>query len=1572
MSSRHPANARPHAPRIARRPLALALAGILASPLAMAQAVNELPTGPSGLVGINPGDIATVGNTMTIQQAGRGGVINWQTFSIGENATVDFNHAIAGGVTLNRVIGLNGQLSPSQIAGTLDAGNGRVFLVNPSGVVFGGTSRVSVGGLVASTLAIGDDAFQAGLDDGDRFAFQGGAFVPCNPIVTCQPSLVGVAAGAQVEATGGGTLALIGAGNVTNAGSMIADGGSVVLGQGSRITLDFAGDGLTQIVLDAQDNIANTTLSLRNDGLLQADGGQVVMASRSGSGTSGNFSIVQQGEMRARTLTQRAGRIVLSGPEAGLQVGGTLDATGGAGLAGGEITIGGDVVEITGRSTAQGCDDAQSACTRIDASGAAGGGDIDVGSRTATLVSGFAADGTSLAVELRADALASGQAGSIAITSDGPADVETANVALTGARVSATGFGTASGGNVRIAASQGAVALANLRSQSPAGVFADGASGGGSVELDAASALLVQNGVLLSANATGSGSGGLVRTRAGDLLDLREAQVSASGPGGNGRWEIESGRGLAIVETGDEDWEPLGVSLVDAATVSAALSGGTDVDILVPASANGFPQINVDADARIIHSGSGDAALSLRAAGGQIVAGLAPDNRTGAWAIESTGGGALDVSFDATSSVSLYGGAIATAGGDLSIRSRQSNDDGVLLQQSTIDSGGGAIEIDGGNAGSGATGGIATQIIGGTVSSNGGAIRIAGASSGGTGVSLLQTTVDSRVGADGTGVGGDITLLGAATGAQGGVGVSLIDSALQGGTGAIAVNGRFDGGAAAAGTGVSITGTTLATTSGAIAIAGRNASNGGGVIIAGGGTGGGPTPADSIRTTSGDIRISGIGSGTSAGFGGTGLRLSSYTITSGSGDIDLAGRGVGGGLFAEEGPDVGIGLFGGSVVSTGSGNVSLTGEARAPEPGLPNGAAGIEIAGANSFSAASRVQAGGNVRLRARSEAGEALRIGGQVAAQQRIDVRVGGVADDGSAVDDNGAALQVGGGDAFVSIASLANADSPDLVIGHADQAGAITVAEALARTGNLTLQNTGGNGGIAIDAATQAGGTLALVSAGDITQATAGTIDATALLARSTGGTVQLDGTGNAVATLAGGAAGAFAYRNTGALVIGDVTAVGATAPLSESGIGSNAAVLVRNGIGDLTLDANVTGTDVDLVTGGRLQNTAGATITAGNRWRVWADTWIGETRGGLAGSGALPNLFNCSFGGACGVDANVAGNHFIYRQQPTLTVAIDDASREYGLANAAFGFGVDGLVFADDVAANVVTGTPSTTATIGSNVGNYAITGSFASAAGYAVQVDAGTLAITPALLTYFADATRRLYGDPNGTLEGTVTGFRNGDTLGDLTGALQFVTDATAASDVGSYAINGIGLASGNYVFQQATGNQTALTIDPATLTYVANPLNLFFGQPFAGFDGSVTGFRNGDTLGDLDGTLAFSTTDAAATVPGVYPILGSGLASGNYVFTQAPSNFTALQVTTTPLAELPDMVRLPPETYVYSSNVGQIAMCAATGPLDDTRLDASADVLGREWSRVRSRPNLTSCVASDRKNSCNDF
>ena len=67
----------------------------------------------------------------------------------------------------------------------------------------------------------------------------------------------------------------------------------------------------------------------------------------------------------------------------------------------------------------------------------------------------------------------------------------------------------------------------------------------------------------------------------------------------------------------------------------------------------------------------------------------------------------------------------------------------------------------------------------------------------------------------------------------------------------------------------------------------------------------------------------------------------------------------------------------------------------------------------------------------------------------------------------------------------------------------------------------------------------------------------------------------------------------------------------------------------------------------------------------------------------------------------------------------------------------------------------------------------------------------------------------------TFTGTVTGFVNNQSLATATaGTPQFTTTATPSSPPGSYAIDGSGLTAdhGNYVFVQAAGNATALTLN----------------------------------------------------------------------------------------------------------------------------------------------------------------
>ncbi|MDB5694024.1 MAG: filamentous hemagglutinin, partial [Alphaproteobacteria bacterium] len=130
----------------------LAMLGLAAASTAQAQ---SLPTG--GTVTAGSATIAAGGQNVTINQTSQQAAINWQSFSIGKDNQVVFVQPNANSVALNRVLGPD----PSLILGSLQA-YGKVFLINPNGILFGRGANVNVGGLVASTLGLSDADFMAG------------------------------------------------------------------------------------------------------------------------------------------------------------------------------------------------------------------------------------------------------------------------------------------------------------------------------------------------------------------------------------------------------------------------------------------------------------------------------------------------------------------------------------------------------------------------------------------------------------------------------------------------------------------------------------------------------------------------------------------------------------------------------------------------------------------------------------------------------------------------------------------------------------------------------------------------------------------------------------------------------------------------------------------------------------------------------------------------------------------------------------------------------------------------------------------------------------------------------------------------------------------------------------------------------------------------------------------------------------------------------------------------------------------------------------------------------------------
>ncbi len=128
-----------------------------AAALATAGIASAEPTG--GTITSGSGTITQQGTATNIDQATQRLDIDWRTFSTRVNESINFAQPNASAIAVNRVTGG----VPSELRGALNA-NGRVFIINNSGITFHGTSQVNVGALMATTASTVDV-------DGDSFGF---------------------------------------------------------------------------------------------------------------------------------------------------------------------------------------------------------------------------------------------------------------------------------------------------------------------------------------------------------------------------------------------------------------------------------------------------------------------------------------------------------------------------------------------------------------------------------------------------------------------------------------------------------------------------------------------------------------------------------------------------------------------------------------------------------------------------------------------------------------------------------------------------------------------------------------------------------------------------------------------------------------------------------------------------------------------------------------------------------------------------------------------------------------------------------------------------------------------------------------------------------------------------------------------------------------------------------------------------------------------------------------------------------------------------------------------------------
>ncbi|MGD9604327.1 MAG: filamentous hemagglutinin N-terminal domain-containing protein, partial [Gammaproteobacteria bacterium] len=550
-----------------------------------------------------------------------GAIINWQGFDIGAGEITRFIQQGADSAVLNRVTTQNS----SEIFGQL-LSNGRVFLINPAGILVGRDAVVDTAGLVMSTLDIKDADFTAG-----RFRFEGG------------PGSGSITNHGYIKAAPNGEIILIAprivnapeAGNAQS-GLIEAENGELILAAGHAITISSLDD--PDISFDVQapehevvnlgqliargGSVSAFAGTLRHSGEINADAlsidetGRVVLTASHRIATSAESVISARGE---RAVEESAGTVATEAPESALP--------NPIGAAGGDIRI-----SAAAPAAEEGATPVAAAVTLA--------GTIDASGRTGGSVR-VEADTTTVGGTLEASGLAGG--GRVEVLGD--------EVVMAGATVRANALEGA-GGQVRVGGEyQGGSALRAALT----------------TEVDAAS--------VLEANAGGNGDGGTVVVWSDEETRFNGTASARGGDtGGDGGLVEVSGKDIlrfgGSVDVGAPAGDA-GTLLLDPKNIFIVQGGATvGIDNPTPFAGDGFgSSFSVLANGNILvqnqnadSAGATDAGEVVLMDGfGNVlgsITGSATNQRLGAFGFFNATGGLLILDRNAPNGAALQAGAV--------------------------------------------------------------------------------------------------------------------------------------------------------------------------------------------------------------------------------------------------------------------------------------------------------------------------------------------------------------------------------------------------------------------------------------------------------------------------------------------------------------------------------------------------------------------------------------------------------------------------------------------------------------------------------------------------------------------------------------------------------------------------------------------------------------------------------------------------------------------------------------------------------------------------------------------------
>ncbi|WP_144641001.1 filamentous hemagglutinin N-terminal domain-containing protein [Bordetella genomosp. 13] len=248
-------------------------------------------------------------NSLTITQTSNRAFIDWQKFGVSPSQLVEFIQTQgANSITVNRVVGP----AASEILGQLKA-NGKLFLLNPNGVLIGSGAEINVGSLVATTLKLSDDsqgAIDAFINGGAQLAFSDNA---AGQKITNN---------GKITAADNGFVYLI-ATSVENNGEIVAQLGKVSLAAGNKATIDLTGNNLINLSADALTQAGNSgnKAGVTNSATGKITAGTVALTANQVSNLMSSL-VSNEGVIEATSLVDVAGaEISQQGKIQGLTVG---------------------------------------------------------------------------------------------------------------------------------------------------------------------------------------------------------------------------------------------------------------------------------------------------------------------------------------------------------------------------------------------------------------------------------------------------------------------------------------------------------------------------------------------------------------------------------------------------------------------------------------------------------------------------------------------------------------------------------------------------------------------------------------------------------------------------------------------------------------------------------------------------------------------------------------------------------------------------------------------------------------------------------------------------------------------------------------------------------------------------------------------------------------------------------------------------------------------------------------------------------------------------------------------------